>query len=336
MRGLAALAVLTGLAGLAGPGPFGLTPAPTAAGLPRPYFRLHLRPGQSAQDTVLISNQGGTAERLKVGTALAVTAQNSGSAFGQFSRRCAGAGCWVTGLPATVTVGPAASLAVRFTVSVPAGTRPGQYLAGIAAEPATRPAPVRLGPGGRSSARAVIIDQVIVGVAVTVGPRAGLRTAVVISPVTAGSVGPMPRLYIPVHNTGQTFARATGFVSCHPGGGPRHRYRVVMDTVLPGQGAVLPVNAPRLSGRSAPCTVRLRTGPGQVATWSGLVSLAGPAHTVTVHTGDGVYAVLPQHQVPGWAIALLVLGGLILAGLIVLILRRRPRAAGPPPPSPTG
>lgn len=330
MRALATLAVATTLAGLTGPGPFGLTPVPTAAGLPRPYFTLALAPGQSAQDTVVVSNPGGTAERLDVGTAQAVTAQNSGSAFGQFSRQCAGAGCWVTGLPPVVTVGPGAGLPLRFTVTVPAGTRPGQYLAGIAAEPAARPAAVRVGRAGRSSARAVIIDQVIVGVAVTVGRLARLHTALVISPVTAGSVGPMPRLYVPVHNSGQTFARATGTVACRAGQGPRRRYRVIMETVLPGQGAVLPVNAPRLSGATAACTVRLHTGPGRTATWSGEVRLTAPANPVTVHTGDGVYSALPQDPVPWWAVALLVLGGLILAALIAVIVRRRPRTPGSP------
>jgi hypothetical protein len=44
---------------------------------------------------------------------------------------------------------------------------------------------------------------------------------------------------------------------------------------------------------------------------------------VTVNTGDGVYSALPHDRVPWWAIALLVLSGLILASLTGLILRRR-------------
>ena len=119
---------------------------------------------------MIVSNQGAVAQRLDVGTAQAVTAQNSGSAFGQFSRQCAGVGCWVTGLPPVVTV-----------------------------------------------------------------------------------------------------------------------------------------------------------GPGRTATWSGEVRLTAPANPVTVHTGGGVYSELPQDPVPWRAIALLVLGALILAALIAVIVRRRPR-----------
>jgi len=83
-------------------------------------------------------------------------------------RRCAGPGCWVSGLPSAVTVAPGASKALRFRVRVPRGTRPAQYLSGITAQLSAHRRAVRV--GGRHSARAVIIDQVTVGVAVTIGP----------------------------------------------------------------------------------------------------------------------------------------------------------------------
>jgi hypothetical protein len=45
---------------------------------------------------------------------------------------------------------------------------------------------------------------------------------------------------------------------------------------------------------------------------------------VTIHTGAGAYSTLPAHSVPAWAIALMVLGGLILAALAgLLVLYRR-------------
>jgi hypothetical protein len=268
---LAALAMLAVLAvpgtasaahaaGDLGVGQFGLTPSPSAGGQPRPYFSLAVSAGGSARDTAVISNLSRATERLKVTISRGVTAANSSSGFEAISGRCTGSSCWVSGLPADVTLGPGASETLPFRVKVPAGTRPAQYLAGITAQAAARPRAVRVGSGTHASAKAVIIDQVTVGVAVTVGRLSQLRTAVVIRPVTGAWIGSLPRLSIPVRNPGQTFARATGTLSCRTGA-RRRTYPVIMNTVLPGTGAVLSVNA-----------LGLKTGSTTPATW-----IPGPA-----------------------------------------------------------
>jgi hypothetical protein len=324
---IAAVAGMTGpaaarAASVPGPEPFGLTPSPTTVGKPRPYFELTVPPGQSAWDTAIISNEGTMTERLKVSTSPGVTAANSGSAFTGFSGRCAGVGCWVTGLPSSVTLPPGARETLAFRVAVPAGTPPAQYLAGITAQPAIRPRAVPVGSNGAASAKAVIVDQVTVGVAITVGSFSQLRTTFVVSAVTAGSVGSTPRMYIHVHNSGQTFVRATGAVSCRVGGW-RRSFRVVMETVLPGDGAVLPINAPGLGGGSVPCTVRLHDGTGRAVVWSGIVNVPTAKSTVTIRTGNGVYSALPDDPVPPWAIAVMVIGALGLVTLLTLLVLRR-------------
>jgi hypothetical protein len=327
--GLAAAALLVALGGPApaaaapdpGTGPFGLVPAPAAAGQARAYFSLTIGPGRSAGDTAVISNEGTVTERLRILLSGGVTAANSGSAFEAARRPCTGVACWLSGLPGTVTLAPGARKALPFRVRVPARTRPAQYLAGITAESAIAPRPVRVGSNGHASARAIIIDQVTVGVAVTVGSLARMRTAVRIPGVSGGWVGSTPRLYIPVRNIGQTFTRATGTVACQAGG-QRHSYRVIMETVLPAGGAVLPVNAPGLTSGSWPCAVRLRTAAGGLITWSGTVTIPQRVLTRTYHPAKGVYVSLPQRTVPPWAIALLALGSLLLITLVTLLVRR--------------
>jgi hypothetical protein len=323
-----------GLSGLApasassapGPGPFGLAPALTSAGQPRPYFKLTLAPGASASDVVIVRNDGTATERLRVGTSNGITAANSGSAFGGFSRKCARVGCWVSGLPATVTLAPGTGLALGFRVAVPAGTPPAQYLAGITVAAAARPRPVQVASHGHVSFKVVVVDEVTVGVAITVGSLARLRTRLAVTAVTAGSIASLPRLYLHVRNAGQTFARASGTISCRVGGRTR-RFRVIVDTVLPGGEAVLPVNAPGLGGGELPCTVRLRDDAGHAVDWSGTVDAAVPTPVHTIHTGDGAYSTLPANPgnpVPAWAIALMVIGVLILAALVrILVLYQR-------------
>jgi hypothetical protein len=336
-RGLAALALLAAVATQtgaqaasipAGPGPFGLTPTPTAAGQPRSYFQLTIAPGRSDVDTAIISNESTKLQRLKVTVSRGLTAANSGSAYVGLTGHCQGPSCWVKKLPGTVTLTPGERKMFAFRVTVPRWTQPGQYLAGVTAESAIRPRSVVVGSNGHAQARAIIIDEVTVGVAVTVGDQARLRTALAISPVAAGWIGSTPRLNIPVSNPGQTFVRATGKISC-TSGGQRHSYPVFMSTVLPHGGAVLPVNAPGLVSGTAQCAIWLNDGTGRPVTWSGAVNVPPRVITRTYHPVKGVYVSLPEQTIPPWAIALMVIGGLILTSLLVLLIQSRRRLANP-------
>jgi hypothetical protein len=49
-----------------------------------------------------------------------------------------------------------------------------------------------------------------------------------------------------------------------------------------------------------------------------------------VHTSEGAYSVLPSQGIPAWAIALIVLGALTLAVLVVQICLTRRRASRGP------
>jgi TRAP-type C4-dicarboxylate transport system permease large subunit len=96
-----------------------------------------------------------------------------------------------------------------------------------------------------------------------------------------------------------------------------------VDTVLPGGGAVLPINARGLGSGELPCTVRLRDDAGHLVTWSGTVGVVAPPAVRIIHTGNGAYSALPDSSVPAWAIALMVIGALILAALVRLLVLYR-------------
>jgi hypothetical protein len=120
---------------------------------------------------------------------------------------------------------------LAFRVAVPPGTPPSQYLAGIAAEPATMPGSIQAGANGHASASVVIVGQVYVGVAVTVGVPARLRTRMAVTAVTADSIGSLPRLNVRVHNAGRhpprSGRRPPYLVGNRqrPGGGRNRRHR---------------------------------------------------------------------------------------------------------------
>jgi hypothetical protein len=78
-----------------------------------------------------------------------------------------------------------------------------------------------------------------------------------------------------------------------------------------------------------PCAVRLGYGNGLIARWAGSVTVPAPPRTRIVHTGPGAYAVVPVSGIPVWAVALLAIGALVLATLlvtVVVLLRRHGRA----------
>jgi hypothetical protein len=304
------------------PGQFALTPTP-ADGQSRHYFKLAVDPGHSGRDVIVVSNVGSTPITLRLGTSNGVTAANSGSAFGPLATPCAGIGCWVAGLPKTVTVGPHSGEEVPFRVAVPAGTRPGQYLAGITATPATAPKPVKLKTTGHTGTgtQVVILERVSVGVAVTVGPLASLDTKIDVTGVTAGWIQTLVRLSVNVRNVGQRFTKGSGTMTCQLAGGARS-YPVYMDTVLPGDTAALQVNGVGMHTGSWPCTIRVKDSGGHTDTWAGTVTVPAAVAAATKRIGQNDYVVPAEPGIPAWAIALIVLGGLILFSIWALILRR--------------
>ena len=337
---LAAVAIvaLTAAAPAASPGPanmmgingrFGLAPAPNSQGQSSLYFHLAVAAGHSARSAIMVVNLGKVTQKLKIGRAIGVTATNGGSAYRPLAQGCAGAGCWVTGLPRQVTLPAHTEERLDFTVGVPSGTSPGQYLGGISAGPNTRPRPVILGRSKKASSRAVIVQDVTIGVAVTVGQLSRLTTQFRIPGVQGMISGPMARLNIRLYNAGQTFAHATGTASC-AAGGSQHSYAVHAGTILPHDQARIIVNAPGLpEGATLPCKISLHYGNHQTVSWTGRVRIPGAPATRVIHTANGAYTVIPDGGVPPWGMALIGIGGLILAGIGGLLVRpllaRRPR-----------
>jgi len=308
-----------------GNGQFGLTPAPASNGQTTPYFSLTVAAGGSAAATVVVSNQGNTTEKLKLSPSTGITAANGGSAFSQSFQSCSGPGCWVTGLPDTVTLPVDTVEDLQFGVHVPRGTPPRQYLAGITAELAAGPRSVQVGTNGRATARAIIIDQVTVGVLVNVGSLSRLTWRLRIPDVSGAAFGRTARLNIVQDNTGQRFTRASGTASC-TAAGQRHTYAVLAATVLPGDRAVIAVNAPGLpEGSALPCTVRVGYGNGLTASWAGSVTVPAPPRVRIIHTGLGAYSVIPSAGISPWMIALFVVAGLALIVVSVLLVQLRRR-----------
>jgi hypothetical protein len=312
-----------GMIGTGGADSFGLNPAPLPDGRSESYFNLTAGTGQSATATVILSDLGHKAEKLKLSRSLGVTAANGGIAYTGASGPCSGPACWLAGVARTVTLAGGVRERIAFTVHIPAGTPRRQYLAGITAELANKPKATKVGQHGKATAKAIIVEQVTVGVAVTVGNLSEMHNRLQISGVSGQALGTTPRLTVALRNTGQTFSGGTGRASC-TSAGKSHSFRVATSTILPGGQAQIAVNARSLQqGTTVSCVVRIHYGHGQTVSWSGMVTLPKTTIARIVHTGPGTYTVIPVSGIPGWAIALIVVGGVAIAGVALLLIRGR-------------
>ena len=181
-----------GAIGTGGADSFGLNPAQLPDGRSESYFNLAAGTGQTATATVILSDLGHKTEKLKLARSLGVTATNGGIGYSGASGPCSGPSCWLAGVVRTVTLAPGARESIPFTVRVPAGTAHRQYLAGITAQLAAKPKATKVGQHGKATAKAIIVEQVTVGVAVTVGKLSQMRNRLEIPGVPARPSGRCP------------------------------------------------------------------------------------------------------------------------------------------------
>ena len=188
----------------------------SAAPASRFYFTLHDSPGSSHRHTVLVSNRTNRAIRLAIAPVDALTAQASGVIYTVPGEPPRATGRWVTADRGSVRIGAWRSALVTFSVSVPRGTRSGDYVAGLAFEQ-TGPITVRATVGievvvpGAASPR-VALDGLALG-----GARRG-GAAVIVTLANLGATLCDPRLVVAIG---------------HAGGVPL-RYSQLLAPVLPG------------------------------------------------------------------------------------------------------
>ncbi len=280
-------------------GGIGLVPALSLKGKQSSYFQLAIDPGGAVTAVVAVSNLSSRTQTLTLSRAVGVTATGGGSAYRPVTGRCRGTACWVTGLPrgGITLLGGGYTGQVSFTVRVPRGTPPGQYLSGITAQRATHSAPVALGSNGGAGTKAVVIRLVTVGVAVTVGNLSSLVSRLSIRGVRGTTVGQVARLNVSMYNTGQTFAKGKGKISCRAAG-QWHSYTVYANTVLPRDHTVIAVNAPA-SRMARPCPAPSRSGTARNRLPDGPAPSPSPAARART-TNPSARAPMPWLPRPGF------------------------------------
>jgi hypothetical protein len=205
------LAVLAAL--LAAPAAHAATRAPVfglrAVGAnQRGYFVYTLAPRGSRAGAVIVSNVGTAPGTVKLFTADATTGDTSGTVY-ETDRTPTRAGSWVRLSTHRVTLRPGQHRRVPFTVAVPAGTQPGQWVGAIVAETSHR----AVGTSGKrsTSVRIRIRDLTIVAVQTNVPgpPVVSFR----IGPVSTGGQHGYQQVIVHFEHAGNMLVKPTGTVS---------------------------------------------------------------------------------------------------------------------------
>jgi hypothetical protein len=215
-----------------------------------------------------VKNSGDKPLEVQLAVVPAMTAQNGGSTFGAPGSGSQGPAGWVTLDRPSVSLEAGASSSVRFAVRVPGATRPGQYLAGIAAyKPSAQV--TRQVSNGQNQASAILDVQMRYVVAVQVDVPGAWQAAMSIPEVSLMEQPSGPVLGLRIKNSGDTLLRPTGTVKVVDESGNTVVERAVnMGTFVAGTEVRYPVpwpSIPRPGGYNV--RVVLNYGEGKTATY---------------------------------------------------------------------
>ena len=309
-----------------GPEP-GADPVTTDQG----FFVYELVAGDEATGSVRVTNPGTEPVTIELAEVDAETAQTGGSSFADAAATPAAAAMWLSLDESRVTLEPGEQTSVAFTVQPPAGTAPGQYLAGITAfvPAATNDSGAEVGQAGAS---VTMQTRYVIGVQVDVpGEWTPEMT------ITGASAMEQPsgtKLGIAMENTGDTFIRPEGKVTLsNAEATPILTQPIALGTFLTGTELTYPVAWPGAPlGGDYGVDVELNYGDNQVASYRGMLTVsdnAPVAAPVPNEETQPVASPLPAPEpassfIQPWMIlAIIGLLALMVVGLAVALLRSR-------------
>jgi opacity protein-like surface antigen len=307
-----------------------------AAGNPKlGYFVYPLAPGAARVGGVIVSNSGTAAGTVKLFTADATTGRTTGTVY-LTDQKATHTGAWVELAQKSLFLKPGAHKLVRFTVHVPAATKPGQWVGGIVAETSQRVTGSK--SKQKASVQIKIRDLTIVAVQVNVpGPAVN---AFKIGGVKTGGQRGFQELVTHVENNGNMLVKPAGTVTVLDSrGATLQTLTFKMDTFLPETAIDYPL---LLKKALAPgdYTANIRVSVPAAGGAQARIVTAHPAFSVSKQDVQQVFtSAAPQKPPPGvaaassssktpWAVIAAAAAGVVLLLILLwLLLRRRKTSA---------
>lgn len=198
------------------------------------FFALTLAPGETRELTVELANFGTAKVRARTYAADAYTIINGGFGARLDGEPTSGTTRWLDYTVDTLELAPRAGVQRTFKVSVPADTKPGEYISSLVIQSAESQS-----TGGTGIAIRQVLRQAI-AVAIRVpGPQ---TPGLVIGAATYRTIAGNSMVAVIVKNTGNIHLKPSGeFVLHDPKGVEVSRYPIAMDTVYAGTSTFIEV-----------------------------------------------------------------------------------------------
>jgi hypothetical protein len=203
----------------------------------RGYFVYALAGGASQSGAVIVSNVGTATGTVKLFTADATTGRTTGTVY-ETDKQPKRTGSWVKLSQTSLTLAPGAHQTVSFTVHVPVGTPPGEWVGGIVAE--TFHALTGAKSKQKANVQIKIRDLTIVAVQANVpGPQ---RVKFTFGRVSTGGQRGFQQVFVHISSLGNTLTKPAGKVTILDTSGKAvETLSYTMDTFLPQTAIDYPI-----------------------------------------------------------------------------------------------
>ena len=250
-----------------------------------------------------------------------------------------GVGSWIKTEVRRITLAPRESRVVAFSVDVPDGAEPGQWVGGIVVENLTQSAPPTQAeasgvPTPEPSRGLIVKFRALSIVAVQVNVRGPLRPRVEVTGVGIGGTQGHQDLLISIGNTGNTMEKPTGTIDVADlDGSPLQHLAFAMDTVLPRTAIDYPV-AVRHRALGVGCyltSVALNYGTAESKRFSGRFCVSEEEIDQQFPAVSGLARSAAPSAANSTALVIVAAASVVLVsgGLIWLVASRRRRATVP-------
>jgi hypothetical protein len=218
-------------------------------------------------------------------------------------------------------IAPSEQRLIAFSMRPPAGTAPGQYLAGIAAYVANEPSDEAIVTAANQAGAGINLQtRYVIGVQIDVPGE--WRPSLAITGASALEQPSGTKLGIDLRNNGDIFLKPTGSVTLTDASGKQLLTQPIrIDTVLPGTEMVYPIAWPGVPAAGTyDVIVELAYADDLVASYRGQIAVSDDAPVAPPRAGDPLAAVAPMTpppaSVPTWMIYTL---GLLLLAVVILL-----------------
>jgi hypothetical protein len=284
------------------------------------YYLLDLNPGASITQRLRVSNPNDHPVNVVVEAVDATTAEVTGVALAKPGSAKALKSRWIVVSAPEITLAPKTARDLPFSVRVPTGTPPGQYLAGVSASvplstdgTTTAPAP---GQAGFSMSvrfqRAIAVEIDVPG---TRAPKLAVTGAEPVATADGVSLG------VHVANVGNAFAHGSGVIRVAD---TNTDFSFKIDTFVPGTAIVYPMQWTKtVVPGSHHVEVDLTYEGGRRTSWTGTVVIAGDAQSRLENALRNV--TVGGHSSGNGLLLLLVAALAVILVAAAVLLRRRSR-----------